>query len=377
MKYNQVYNSIGVLLLISCLTCHPVLAKMFSILFHAHSLRWSLPTAIMIGSSPTFITLWGAMRILTLCLPRRIYTSADDCLYSLYQKLILFFFHTYTGAEVQVYGDVEALLNEKKSVIFICNHQCTVDWIIANMLASPQSCIGRIRYVLKDGLRFFPLYGFYFRQHSCIYVKKSGKFDQDKAEKQLAQLKTNDIPVWLVIFPEGTRMNPDLPDVIERSKNSAIEQVMFEKLKHHVDAIYDVTIGYSDSIDPETGCRIAAPGMTEFLSLNNPGIHLHFNKVPIQDIPMEETDLKQWLFSTFRQKDKLISHFYSSLPEERGRFPGQSVTLKIPASSTVPSFLFFSSCLVFLLSRPEGRTFYWKTYVFGTILGCLWMCIRS
>jgi penicillin-binding protein-related factor A (putative recombinase) len=26
-------------------------------------------------------------------------------------------------------------------------------------------------------------------------VKKSGKFDQDKAEKQLAQLKTNDIPV--------------------------------------------------------------------------------------------------------------------------------------------------------------------------------------
>jgi hypothetical protein len=39
-------------------------------------------------------------------------------------------------------------------------------------------------------------------------------------------------------------------------------QLAVEKLKHHVDAIYDVTIGYSDSIDPETGCRIAAPGMT-------------------------------------------------------------------------------------------------------------------
>lgn len=37
-----------------------------------------------------------------------------------------------------------------------------------------------------------------------------------------------------------------------------------DKLRHHVDAIYDVTIAYSDSFDPETGQRIAAPGMTGF-----------------------------------------------------------------------------------------------------------------
>ncbi|XP_045158698.2 1-acyl-sn-glycerol-3-phosphate acyltransferase epsilon-like [Mercenaria mercenaria] len=367
---------------------------MLSILYHAHSLRWSLPTAVMIGSSPTFITLWGAIKMLTLCLPGRFYTCTDDGLYSLYQRLILFFFHTYTGAEVQLYGDTETLLNERKNVIFICNHQCTVDWIIANILASPQNCIGRIRYILKDGLRFFPLYGFYFRQHSCIYVKKSGKFNQEKAAKQLAQLKNSDIPVWLVIFPEGTRMNPELPDVIERSRQTAIEQgiepfkhvlvpkvkglqLAVDKLQHHVDAIYDVTIAYGDSVQPETGCRIAAPGMIEFLSLNNPALHIHFNKVPIQDVPKEEADLKQWLLNRFRQKDRLMSHFYSKQPDKKGTFPGHSVTLKIPASTTVPSFLFYSACLVFLLSRPEGRTFYWRTAVYGTVCGCLWMCIRS
>jgi len=39
-----------------------------------------------------------------------------------------------------------------------------VDWVVANIVAAPQGSIGSIRYVLKDGLKFFPLYGFYFRQ---------------------------------------------------------------------------------------------------------------------------------------------------------------------------------------------------------------------
>ena len=44
----------------------------------------------------------------------------------------------------------------------------SVDWVIADMLAIRQKSLGHIRYILKDGLRFFPLYGFYFRQVSLI-----------------------------------------------------------------------------------------------------------------------------------------------------------------------------------------------------------------
>ena len=38
----------------------------------------------------------------------------------------------------------------------------------------------------------------YFFQHSCIFVKKSGKFNQEKAEKQLAYLKSKNIPVSIL-----------------------------------------------------------------------------------------------------------------------------------------------------------------------------------
>jgi hypothetical protein len=39
-----------------------------------------------------------------------------------------------------------------------------VDWIVANMLAVRQGSLGHLRYVLKNDLKWIPLYGFYFEQ---------------------------------------------------------------------------------------------------------------------------------------------------------------------------------------------------------------------
>lgn len=39
-----------------------------------------------------------------------------------------------------------------------------VDWIIVDMLAIRQGSLGHIRYVLKNELKWIPLYGFYFQQ---------------------------------------------------------------------------------------------------------------------------------------------------------------------------------------------------------------------
>lgn len=44
----------------------------------------------------------------------------------------------------------------------------SADWIIADMLAIRQSALGHVRYVLKDGLKWLPLYGWYFSQVRTI-----------------------------------------------------------------------------------------------------------------------------------------------------------------------------------------------------------------
>jgi hypothetical protein len=50
------------------------------------------------------------------------------------------------------------------SINFLSNCLCIVDWIVADYLAIRQGSLGSLRYVLKDGLRYLPLYGFYFAQ---------------------------------------------------------------------------------------------------------------------------------------------------------------------------------------------------------------------
>ncbi|KAK3577551.1 hypothetical protein CHS0354_026518 [Potamilus streckersoni] len=366
---------------------------MLSGVVHIYSLQWVVPAAIMMGSAPCFISLWSAWRIISAVLPRGVYAKGDDLMFSVYMRLVLFFFHTCARVKVHVYGDIDALYRKKENAVYISNHQCTVDWVIAVMLASPQGSMGSIRFVLKDGLRFFPLYGFYFKQHSCIYVKRSGKFKPENAQRDLAKLKTNQLPTWLVIFPEGTRFKPDLQESKEKINISAVEQaskfdhVLIPRLKalqlslqeigDYVDAVYDVTIAYSNTQDAKTGTRTSAPGMPEFLQRSSPEVHVHFKKFLVSDVPKEESKLKEWLFERFRHKDILLSHFYSKNPEEQGKFPGNSQVMQIKKRSTLPALIFVGSCLAGVLATSEGRSLYWKVALFGTVGGCVWMSFIS
>lgn len=45
-----------------------------------------------------------------------------------------------------------------------------VDWIVADMLAARQDALGHVRYVLKDNLKWLPLYGFYFAQVTSVFA---------------------------------------------------------------------------------------------------------------------------------------------------------------------------------------------------------------
>ena len=48
---------------------------------------------------------------------------------------------------------------------------CIVDWIIVDMLLARQGGIGRVRYILKEGLKYIPLYGYYFMKYVvCMYL---------------------------------------------------------------------------------------------------------------------------------------------------------------------------------------------------------------
>ncbi|XP_019777009.1 1-acyl-sn-glycerol-3-phosphate acyltransferase epsilon isoform X2 [Tursiops truncatus] len=385
---------------------------LLSLVLHMYSMCCVLPAAVLLGTAPTYVLAWGAWRLLSAFLPSRFYQAVDDRLYCIYQSMVLFFFENCTGVQmggenmhsthgsktenkvrdlikegileqlamqrrlcllvsknlyflqvlkILLYGD---LPKNKENIIYLANHQSTVDWIVADMLAIRQNALGHVRYVLKDGLKWLPLYGCYFSQ------------------------------MYLVIFPEGTRYNPELTKVISASQTFAAQEglpvlkhvltprikathVAFDSMKNYLDAIYDVTVAFEGTVD-DKGQRKEAPSMAEFLCKECPKIHIHIDRIDKKDVPEEQVYMKRWLHERFEIKDKLLIEFYDSLdPERRNKFPGESVNSKLSLKKTLPSFLILSGLTAGMLMTEAGRKLYVKTWVYGTLIGCLWVSIKA
>ncbi|GFS19934.1 1-acyl-sn-glycerol-3-phosphate acyltransferase epsilon [Elysia marginata] len=358
------------------------------------NLKWLLPTTFMIGAAPAYITIWAGWRAVSCILPRWVYVKGDDFLFSTYHRNLLFFFETLTGVELIFYGDLNALLKTTENSLYISNHQSTMDWVIASCIAKRRGCLGHTRYVLKDGLRFLPFYGFYLGMHGSLFVKRAGKFDKSRAERQLSKDASDKIPTWLVIFPEGTRFNPELPSILQDSKQFAkdqgregLEHVLFPRsralevcvqhLRPNLDSIIDVTIAYGGAYDYKNHQKLVAPTMQDFLMGKSPKVHIHINKIPIDTVPSDSSELKHWLYERFQAKDKLLSHYYECDSAEEARFPGMRVVKPLSLVSLVPSCLFWSGVFTLFNISSVDRAMYWKVGSSIAGLGLVWMAVKQ
>ncbi|XP_068613240.1 1-acyl-sn-glycerol-3-phosphate acyltransferase epsilon-like [Brachionichthys hirsutus] len=360
---------------------------LLSLVVHTYSLRYWLPATIMLGTAPAYLLSWVLWRLFSSVLPTRVYHKLDDQLYCMYQSMILFFFENYTGIEVVIYGDIP---KNKENVIYMSNHQCTVDWIIADVLAVRQGALGHVRYVLKDGLKWLPLYGWYFSQHGGVYVKRSAKFDEKGMKKKLLCQTQSGAPMYLVIFPEGTRYNPELKNVIASSQAFALKEglavlrhaltprmkaahVAIQIMKGHLNAVYDITVAYEGTLD-SSGQRTPAPSMPEFLCKECPRVHIHFDRVDVKEIPAEPMFFRRWLHERFEIKDRLLTEFYKSdAPDKICKFPGEGQPSPLRLSKTLPSVVVLGGLTLPLLLTESGRKLYVRTWVYGTLLGWLWV----
>ncbi|XP_061087918.1 1-acyl-sn-glycerol-3-phosphate acyltransferase epsilon isoform X1 [Conger conger] len=362
---------------------------LLSLVVHTYSLRYWLPAAVMLGTAPAYVLSWSAWRLLSTIIPGRPFHVMDDLFYAIYQSMVLFFFENYTGVEVLIYGDIP---KNKENVVYLSNHQCTADWIIADMLAIRQNALGHVRYVLKDGLKWLPLYGWYFSQHGGVYVKRSANFDEKAMTSKLCSQTKCGAPMYLVIFPEGTRYNPELPKVISDSQAFAKKEglavlkhnltprmkashIAINAMKDHLDSVYDITVAYEGTLKA-TGGRRSAPSMPEFLCKECPRVHIHFERVDLKEIPKEAVFFRRWLHERFEIKDKLLTSFYESeVPEQRCKFPGEGRKSPLSLKKTLPSLLFLGGLTLPLLLTDTGRKLYLKTWIYGTFVGWLWVNI--
>jgi 1-acyl-sn-glycerol-3-phosphate acyltransferase len=221
------------------------------------------------------------------------------------------------GISLVVTGDP---VPPRENAIVVANHQQMPDITFLMIWARQKDRLGDLKWMVKDVIKYVPGIGWGLAFIDSLFVKRDWAADQASIERTFAHLVENNVPMWLVSFPEGTRITPEKlaqsRAYAARAGLPAPEHVLIPRtkgftasvagLRHHAAAVYDVTIGYEEGV----------PTLWQYVKGFARRAHLHVRRHPMATLPTDEAALTAWLLERFREKDALLAHFY-----RHGAFP--------------------------------------------------------
>lgn len=214
-------------------------------------------------------------------------------------------------------GDV---VPDRENAIVFANHQQMPDVIILLALAREKHRIGNMKWFVKHALKYVPGMGWGLSFLDCFFLRRNWDSDQKLIESTFSKFRREQIPLWLCSFPEGTRITEEKlvrSQAFMSSRSIPIfRHVLFPRVKGfvasvtalrpHLNAVYDVTIGYPKGI----------PTLWQWIEGWVGDWHIHVRRFPISVLPEQSKDLSMWLTLRYQEKDTLMSHFH-----QFGRFP--------------------------------------------------------
>ena len=187
--------------------------------------------------------------------------------------------------------------------------------------------LGDLKWFVKHAIKYVPGIGWGMVFLDCLFVRRSWSDDRASIEATFSRIVDDKVAIWLVSFVEGTRLRShklaaaqqfalarDLPQpahvLIPRTKGFA---ATVTGLRGHVDAIYDVTVGYVDGV----------PTLWQYTKGYVRVAHLHVRRFPMDEVPAQQQALSDWLVVRFREKDALLEDFYQQGHFAAGASPGE------------------------------------------------------
>jgi len=224
------------------------------------------------------------------------------------------------GLRVITTGDVVPM---RENALLVSNHQQMPDITALMSFARTKERLGDLKFFVKKQLKWVPGMGWGMQFLDCLYIDRDWASDRERIQKTFASLVEGKVPVFLVSFAEGTRLTlPKLEaaqayarengltiprhTLIPRSKGFAAS---VEGLRTHIDAVYDLTIGYEGAV----------PSLWQYIKGMVQRIHLHVRRFPIAEMPESVDELREWLMARWEEKNQLLDHFYAT-----GAFPEDS-----------------------------------------------------
>jgi len=211
---------------------------------------------------------------------------------------------------------------EGENAIVVANHQQMPDVNVLMSFARRKRRLGDMKWFVKDIVKYVPGPGWGMLFLGCPFLKRDWSADRERINKAFSRILKTRMPVWLITFAEGTRITqqklmhsqafakakglvPFKHVLMPRTKGFVAS---VQGLRNHVDAIYDMTIGYAGGI----------PSLWQFIKGHVKQVHLHVRRYDIKQMPEEPTQLSEWIIERYREKDQLLAYFH-----QHGHFPGE------------------------------------------------------
>mmetsp|Transcript_11986 Transcript_11986/g.17293 ORF Transcript_11986/g.17293 Transcript_11986/m.17293 type:complete len:382 (+) Transcript_11986:82-1227(+) len=277
------------------------------------ALLWSA----MVGSI-LFLTPALMLLLLPFDSARVCYRQWSGFIAKMWFSFATFLLEEVGGVEVVLSGDT---LPFGEPAMIICNHRTRIDWMFMWSLCLRLGILDSMKIVLKDSLKSIPGFGWAMQSFMFLFLARDKSVDLQHMSDVLNYHVSNDMPLSLILFPEGTdlsRENMVKSDAFA-AQNSLprYKYVLHPKvvgwarsvalLRGSCPAVYDVTIGYHDYVEGER------PNEMSILAGRLPkSVHLHVQRHPMPLLPEAPGQVEDWLKSSFARKEKRLLQFYTT-----------------------------------------------------------------
>ncbi|KAI9216960.1 hypothetical protein BC828DRAFT_351962 [Blastocladiella britannica] len=216
------------------------------------------------------------------------------------------------------------------SAFVVANHLFFCDFVLEHAVAIRRNMLGHCRYFSKESHKYWPLFGWLIRLAGFVLLKRDWEQDQAMIKYRIQQWKNDEQPIWMVVYPEGTRQTPEKLAASQayskKHDRPVFKHLLYPRTKgfisvvkqlreSHFQYVLDFTVACYHI--PTKSVNTRFPSGFDLLSKRLDStyrFHVHVDAHQLDSIPTDDEGTEQWLVDRWVEKDARLARWHQKWP---------------------------------------------------------------